>query len=226
MTDQKKPEHQHEQPRKTLIHKIREHALFLEIVISAAVLIIIAIILVYVNISSRVVIDKAEIYAPTISLAPMTPGVLERVYVSEGDSVGKGKTVALIGGKPLDTLTGGIITSVQNTPGQIVSSSTPIIKMIDRNELRVIGHIDEDKGLADIIVGQRVTFTADAFGSTKYNGVVESISPSARQQDIVFSISDKREVRQFDITVKFDVDKYPELKNGMSAKMIVYKYNS
>jgi hypothetical protein len=96
--------------------------------------------------------------------------------------------------------------------------------MIDPDQLRVIGHIDEDKGLADIRVGQRVTFTADAFGSKEYDGVVESIAPSARQQDIVFSISDKRQVSQFDITVKFDVEKYPELKNGMSAKMKVYKY--
>jgi multidrug resistance efflux pump len=226
MTDQKKPEHQHEPPKQTLIHKIRQHRLFLEIVISLIVIIIISGILIYVNISSKISIDASQIYAPTISLAPITPGVLERVYVSVGDSVGKGKTVALVGGKPLDTMTGGIITSVQNTPGQIVSSNTPIIEMIDPNELRVIGHIDEDKGLADIRVGQRVTFTADAFGSKKYDGVVEFIGPSARQQDIVFSISDKRQVSQFDITVKFDVDKYPELKNGMSAKMTIYKYTS
>ena len=154
---------------------------------------------------------------------PTTPGVLERVYVTPGDYVGTGKTVALIGDKPLTTLTGGIITSVQNTPGQIVSSVTPVVEMIDPNQLRVIGRIDEDKGLADIRVGQGVTFTVDAFSSKKYSGVVEEISPSSRQQDIVFSISDKRQVSQFDITVKFDVDKYPELKNGMSAKMKVYK---
>jgi len=225
MTDQKKPEHkpEHEHPKPNIIQKIRQHKFFLEIVLVTIIIIIIASILIYVNISSKISIDSSVIYAPTISLAPLTPGVLERIYVSEGDAVGKRKTVALIGGQPLTTTTGGIITSIKNTPGQIVSSATPIIEMIDPTQLRVIGHIDEDKGLADIRVGQKVTFTVDAFGSKQYEGVVESIGASARQQDIVFSISDKRQVSQFDITVKYDVDKYPELKNGMSAKMKVYK---
>jgi len=228
MSDQKipehKPEHKLEQHKLNIIQKIRQHKFFLEIAIIVVLIIAIAGILIYTDISSRISIDASQIYAPTISLAPITPGVLERVYVSEGDSVGKGKTVAVIGGQPLNTLTGGIITSVQNTPGQIVSSATPIVKMIDPDQLRVIGHIDEDKGLIYIKVGEKVTFTVDAFGSKKYEGTVESIGPSARQQDIVFSISDKRQVSQFDITVKYDVDKYPELKNGMSAKMKVYKY--
>jgi multidrug resistance efflux pump len=224
MSDQKKPEQKQEQHKPNIIQKIRRHKFFLEIVILALLIIAIAGTLIYSNISSRIAIDASQIYAPTIALAPATPGVLDRVYVSVGDSVGKGKTVALINEQPLDTTTGGIITFVQNTPGQIVSAATPIIEMIDPDQLRVIGHIDEDKGLADIRVGQRVTFTADAFGSKEYDGVVESIAPSARQQDIVFSISDKRQVSQFDITVKFDVEKYPELKNGMSAKMKVYKY--
>jgi multidrug resistance efflux pump len=223
MTEIKKPEHTEHHAKSSLIKKIKEHPFFTEIAILVIILSAITLVLVYQDISSRIKIDKAEIYAPTISLSPTVPGVLERVYVSEGDTVGKHKVVALIGDKPLTTVTGGIITKVQNTPGQIVSSATPIITMIDPSALRVIGHIDEDKGLADIEVGQNVIFTVDAFGSKKYSGTVEEISPSSRQQDIVFSISDKREVRQFDIKVKFDVDKYPELKNGMSAKMVVYK---
>ena len=226
MTDQKKEEHKQEQHKPNLIQKIKQHPFFVDIVIVLIVLGTIAGILIYKDISSKISIDSSQIYAPTISLAPSVPGILERVYVSEGDSVGKGKIVALIGDKPLSTLTGGIITSVTNTPGQVVSSATPVVEMFDPSKLRVIGRIDEDKGLADIKVGQRVTFTADAYGSKKYDGVVEIIAPSSRQQDIVFSISDKRQVSQFDITVKFDVDKYPELKNGMSAKMVVYKYSN
>jgi multidrug resistance efflux pump len=221
--EQKQEQHRPEQSKPNIIQKIRQHAFFLEIVIFTVLIIVIAGILVYSDISSKISIDLSTIYAPTITLSSATPGVLERVYVSVGDTVGKGKVVALIGNNTLTTLTGGIITSVQNTPGQIVNSQTPIVEMIDPNQLRVIGHIDEDKGLADLRVGQKVTFTVDAYGSKAYDGVVESIAPSARQQDIVFSISNNRPVNQFDITVKFDVDKYPELKNGMSAKMKIYK---
>jgi hypothetical protein len=43
------------------------------------------------------------------------------------------------------------------------------------------------------------------------------------QSDIVFSISDKREEKEFEVKATFDADAYPELKNGMSAKMWVYK---
>jgi hypothetical protein len=39
----------------------------------------------------------------------------------------------------------------------------------------------------------------------------------------VFSISDKREEREFEVRAIYDTNAYPELKNGMSAKMWIYK---
>jgi hypothetical protein len=63
----------------------------------------------------------------------------------------------------------------------------------------------------------------DAFPSKQYPGVVDSISPTARSSDIVFSISDKRAEQMFDVKVKYDIYAYPELLNGMSAKMWIYK---
>jgi multidrug resistance efflux pump len=95
--------------------------------------------------------------------------------------------------------------------------------MIEPKELRIVGHIAEDKGLADIKLGQKVVFTVDAFGSKEYSGVVSSISPTSRNSDIVFSISDKRQEQEFDVKVSYDVKSAPELKNGMSARMWIYK---
>ena len=91
--------------------------------------------------------------------------------------------------------------------------------MIDTRKLRLIGRVQEDKGLEDIYPGQHVEFTVDAFPSSHYQGEVERIAPAAREEDIVFSISDKRQEQEFEITVSYDVIAYPELKNGMSAKM-------
>ena len=221
MTEQKKPKT--EENKNTIVHRIKEHPLFFEIALFVVIAIIIGSLAIWFNLQSRIYIEKAEIYAPTISLAPITPGILEKVYVAPGDNVGKHKVVALIGGNQLKTESDGIIISVQDTPGQLVSGQTPIVQMINPEELRVIGHLDEDKGLSDVVIGQKVVFTADAFGSKEYVGYVDEISPSAREGDIVFSISDKRQIKQFDIKAKFDVDKYPELKNGMSAKMWIYK---
>ncbi|VVB53627.1 HlyD family secretion protein [uncultured archaeon] len=172
---------------------------------------------------SRVSIEKAEIYAPIISLSPSVPGTLDKIKVNEGDVVHKNTVVAEVGGIPIRAQTNGIIVAVTNTPGQIVSAQTPVVQMIDPREFRVVGRIEEDKGLSEIRVGQKVVFTVDAFGPKEYNGVIDSISPTSRESDIVFSISDKRQEKEFDVKATFDGDLYPELRNGMSAKMLVYK---
>lgn len=172
---------------------------------------------------SRVYIEKSEVNAPVISLGPSASGVIDKIFVKEGDFVRKNMIVAIVGNNPIQAKTDGIIISVENTPGQLVNGQDSVVKMIDPRELRVIGRVEEDKGLSEIHPGQRVIFTVDAFGSKEYQGIVESISPSARQSDIVFSISDKREEKEFDVKVRYDIDAYSELKNGMSAKMWVYK---
>jgi multidrug resistance efflux pump len=204
-----------------LLYFITHHNFLIAIVIIIATILVGVIIYFGIN-SSRVYIEKSEINAPIISLSSQTPGIIDRLFVKEGDVVGTNLVVAEVNGQSIKTKTSGLITSVQNTPGQFVSSNTPIVEMIDPSEFRVIGHLDEDKGLNKIKPGQTAIFSVDTFGSKKFYGSVESVSPSARQQDIVFSISDKREIKQFDIFVKFDTYKYPELKNGMSAKLWIY----
>ena len=52
---------------------------------------------------------------------------------------------------------------------------------------------------------------------------MDSISPTSRESGIVFNISDKRETQEFDVSVRYDVDAYPELRNGMSAKIVIQK---
>ena len=66
-------------------------------------------------------------------------------------------------------------------------------------------------------------FKVDAFGSKKYYGVVDEISPTSKESGIAFNISDKRETKEFNISVRFDNAAYNELKNGMSAKIWIYK---
>jgi multidrug resistance efflux pump len=173
--------------------------------------------------SGRIYVEDSSIEAPVITLSPQSSGVLDRLLASEGDTVSEREAVAEIAGQKLRTKSSGIIVSVQNTPGQIVTSQTSLVKMIDPKELRVIGRVPEDKGLKDIGPGQKAVFTVDAFGSKKYEGVVELVSPTSSTSDIVFSISDQRQVQDFLVKVRFDTDAYPELKNGMSAKLYIYK---
>jgi multidrug efflux pump subunit AcrA (membrane-fusion protein) len=88
--------------------------------------------------------------------------------------------------------------------------------------MKVIGQIEETKGLNKIASGQRATFTVDAFSGKTYEGVVEEVSAVSDSTGVVFNISDQRPIEKFDVKVRFNVADYPELKSGMSAKITVH----
>ena len=211
----------HEKPN--IITTIRQHPLAADAVFVIVLFALVGGFLYWHDMSGKVYIEKAQISAPVIALSPSAPGVIDKFYVQEGDEVSQGQKLAKVGDEIITARTAGVITWIQNTPGQMVSPSQPVVKMIDPREFRVVGRIAEDKGLVDIKPGQKVAFTVDAFPGKQYNGVVDFIGTTARDSDIVFSISDQREEREFDVNAVYDIQAYSELKNGMSAKMWVYK---
>lgn len=172
--------------------------------------------------TSRVYVDSASIEAPLIDLSPSQAGTLEDVYVQVGDSVPQNATVARVGNELIKSKVAGIIVSVPDTIGAGTKPGEPVITMIDPTQLRVVGKVDENKGLDRLKVGDTVVFTVDTFGSKQYSAVVDEISPTSEQSGIVFNISDQREVKQFEVKARFDANVYSELKNGMSARMWVY----
>lgn len=173
--------------------------------------------------STRIQIDDAQIQAPIIDLSATAPGVLQSVDVHEGDTVPANTVVAQVGTQEIVTKVAGLIVSVTNQIGKQVAPATPVVSMIDPTQLRVVGSIDENKGLTDIQVGEPAVFTVDAFGSKKFYGTVDEIAPTSEASGIVFNISDERQTQKFDVKVRFDLDSYPELKNGMSAKITIVK---
>jgi multidrug resistance efflux pump len=174
--------------------------------------------------SGQVYIDKATIEAPTVVLSPTAPGTLNQVYVKVGDTVPANTVVAEVGTELLKSgSTGGVVVSADNDIGTQVAAGTAIVTIIDPSQLRVVGQVDENKGLADIAVGDRATFTVDAFGSKTFDGVVDEVSATANSGSVVFSISDQRQTQTFDVKVAFDESAYSYLKNGMSARIWIYK---
>jgi len=99
----------------------------------------------------------------------------------------------------------------------------PIVTILNPNDLRVVAHIEENNGLSDIRVGQKVKFTVDAFDPKEYLGTVDQIAYTSDESSIAFNISDKREVKEFIVKIKYDISSYPELLNGMSARVWIYK---
>ena len=129
---------------------------------------------------------------------------------------------ALVGTEVVKSKIAGLIVSTSDTLGAPVAPGTNVVTMIDPSQLRVVGQIDENKGLAQIQVGDPVTFTVDAFGGKTFSAVVDEVAPTANASGIVFNISSQRQTQQFDVKARFDVNAYPLLKNGMSARMNVY----
>ena len=172
---------------------------------------------------NQVYVEKSQIVAPTINLSSQNGGKLEKLYVSPGDNVTENQIVAQVGQELVKTKDGGVIITTEDDMGKIFQPGEAVVTMIKPDDFRVVAQIEEDKGLSEIQVGQRAFFTVDAFGSKKFDGIVDEVSPTSRQGDVVFNISSQRQVNEFNIKIRFDINKYPELKIGMSAKTWIYK---
>jgi len=180
--------------------------------------------LIYWNIvSSRVYVENSLISAPVVNISPTVGGTLEEVFVNVGDTVQTDAPIARVGNALLKAQSAGQILSISTNNGASFAPGQVVATMIDPGALRVVGQVQEDKGLKYIKVGQEAIFTVDAFGSKEYSGIVDEISPTSNTGDIVFNISDTRQENNFNVKIRFDVNQYPELKNGMSAKLWIYK---
>ncbi len=171
---------------------------------------------------SKVSIDNSYLDAPIVNLTPTSPGTLNALYVKEGDRVQADSQIALVGSQIIYTKEGGIVSSAPLVLGSYYSPGQTVVSIVNDQKMRVIGKIEETKGLDSIKIGQRATFTVDTFPNNEYEGIVDEISPVSNTSGILFSISDKRPVNKFNVYVTFDISKYPELKSGMSAKLLVY----
>ena len=171
---------------------------------------------------NTVLIENSNLEAPIINFSPTSPGILNALYVKEGDKVSANSEIALVGSQIISTKNGGIVSSAPAVLGAYFSPGQTVVSIVNNQEMKVVGQIEETKGLNSLKLGQRATFSVDAFPGKSYEGVIDQISPISDDNSIVFSISDKRPVKKFDVKVRFNVADYPELKSGMSAKITVY----
>jgi multidrug resistance efflux pump len=167
--------------------------------------------------------DKASVNAPVINLTPTESGILKRVMARDGSNVAEHQVVAQVGEKMIMSGIAGIVLKANLDIGAVYTPGQPVVTMIDPNELRVVARVEEDKGLKDIRVGQKAEFTVDAYGSQRFQGVVESVSGTSREGDVVFNISDKREEKEFEVKIAYNLENNPFFQNGMSAKVWIIK---
>jgi len=116
------------------------------------------------TVSDKIYIDKANITADKIDLTATAPGLLQQVMVNEGDQVPANTVVAQVGNELIKTDVAGTIIAVQKNIGALYNPGQPIVSMVQTSNLRVVGQLDEDKGLKDVAIGQTALFKVDAFG--------------------------------------------------------------
>jgi multidrug resistance efflux pump len=170
----------------------------------------------------RIFIDDSLINATIINVAPTTAGRLLEMEVQEGKFVKKGDTIAIVGGETIRSTVDGLVVMVNNQIGGSLTPQNSVAQLIDPSQMRIVGTIDENKGLNKLRVGQVASFTVDAYPGQTFWGFVDEVSPTAKQTQLSFSISSERPIQQFQVYVRFPASKYPMLKNGMSAKLTVF----
>lgn len=176
----------------------------------------------YLNRQGRIILEDSQVTAAVINVTPDGPGKLVKLNVYEGDTVQKGDELAIVGTQMLRAEVGGLIIKTPQSIGSVVSPQTPVVVMVNPDDLRVVGIIDENKGLENIKTGQVVSFIVDAVPGKTFWGYVDRVAQTAKSTQLSFSISSERPVQQFEVYVRFDARKYQGIKNGMSAKMTVF----
>lgn len=193
--------------------------------VSGAVLAVILVVTAYIifeSLTGRVFIDNSITQSPLITVSPSTAGKVQEIDVKEGENVQTGDTLAVVGSETLRADTDGLVVSAPDLTGSTVTPATTLVEMIRPVNLRLAGTIDENKGLDQIRVGQVVSFTVDALPGATFWGYVDEVSPSSVSPVFSFSTSTERTTQQFTVYARFNSSAYPAIKNGMSAKMVVY----
>ena len=173
--------------------------------------------------SKTVSIDNAALTAPSTNAVTQGGGVLKEVYGSVGDSVLSHRPIARVGNEMVTSDVAGSITSIRQDVGAYIAPGTPVATLINRNDLRVVGRLKEDQGLSSIHIGQRAELTVDALGGRDFQGTVENVSKQPRDAGVAFAITDKRQEREFEVTVRLNRGPDAAMQQGMSARIWVYK---
>src|ERR1035437_7440332 len=207
---------------KNLIAKIKNPKVLRVILIVIVAALLIGGFVGYQLLKDRVAVDNSLVQAPIITISPEVPGKIMDLKVYEGEQVKKGDVLAIVGTSSLNAYQDGLIVSTNNAIGSIASGQTAVVQMINFSDMRIAGTLDENKGLDKVKIGQAVSFSVDALPNQTFWGYVDEISPTAKQTQLQFSVSSERPTQQFIVYTRFNAYSYPQIKNGMSAKMTVY----
>ncbi|HEX4870661.1 MAG TPA: efflux RND transporter periplasmic adaptor subunit [Moraxellaceae bacterium] len=73
----------------------------------------------------------------------------------------------------------GVVAERMVEPGQLVMPNTPLLRIVDLRELELAIQLPSSE-IARVRQGQKVTFTADAFGDQPFTGTIVRLNPMAK----------------------------------------------
>src|SRR5574343_234969 len=86
-------------------------------------------------------IDDSYLSAPIVNLSPTVNGILNALYVSEGDYVEANTEIAVVGSQIIISKESGIVTYAPNVLGAYFSANQTVVSIVKNKEMKVIGSV-------------------------------------------------------------------------------------
>lgn len=127
---------------------------------------------------------------------PRIDGKLLQNVLREGDSVSRNQTIALIERDEVGAVyepvivpstINGVIGKTYLDPGQNVTKSTAVALVVNQRMVRISVDIPE-RYVGKVKIGQKATFTLEAYGDKKFSAEVYKISPVVDEQSRVVTV--------------------------------------
>lgn len=157
--------------------------------------------------------DKGLISANDFEQARLSYTKAQQTVATVTQSVKKAKTN--LGYATITSPIDGVVLSKEVEEGQTVASSfnTPTLFTIakDLTDMRVIADVDE-ADIGEVVEGQRVSFTVDAFPNDTFNGVVTQVRQEATSESNVVT---------YEVVISAPNEDL-KLKPGLTANITIY----
>jgi HlyD family secretion protein len=114
----------------------------------------------------------------------------------------------------------GIVTVRHHEPGEILSSGSPVITLLDRDDRWVRIYVPENR-IGGVRIGQRASITSDTFRDRRYPGAVVAIASEAEFTPKTVQTHEERVKLVYAVKVRITGDPSHDLKPGMPADVVL-----
>lgn len=169
-------------------------------------------------------IVSGTIEATEVRLSSEYGGIVEEIYVAEGDHVAVDQTVVSVqpnastrgsAHERIRTPIAGVVLYRSVEPGEVAAPGAPLITVADLDRLTLTVYVPEDR-YGQIALGGTYSVTVDSFPGVVFTGIVSHIADRAEFTPRNVQTTDSRKTTVFAI----DLDLAPsggKLKPGMPA---------